>query len=164
MNIDANGAGDHPDATEFTINWPATGLTQASTTQKYGESLTLPTVTAPNGWSFQWSLSQNGTNMGTMAGGATFTMPNAIVDVIGTWKRTGHNVNFVIGSSDNNGTLSVVGGSLPFTVDHGKTLSDASASGNATNNIRVTPNTGYSFAGWSYTCLLYTSVYDYLFC
>lgn len=151
VNIDANGAGDHPDATEFTINWPATGLTQASTTQKYGESLTLPTVTAPNGWSFQWSLSQNGTNMGTMAGGATFTMPNAIVDVIGTWKRTGHNVNFVIGSSDNNGTLSVVGGSLPFTVDHGKTLSDASASGNATNNIRVTPNTGYSFAGWSYT-------------
>lgn len=148
VNIDANGAGDHPDATEFTINWPATGLTQASTTQKYGESLTLPTVTAPNGWSFQWSLSQNGTNMGTMAGGATFTMPNAIVDVIGTWKRTGHNVNFVIGSSDNNGTLSVVGGSLPFTVDHGKTLSDASASGNATNNIRVTPNTGYSFAGW----------------
>lgn len=151
VNIDANGAGDHPDATEFTINWPATGLTQASTTQKYGESLTLPTITAPNGWSFQWSLSQNGTNMGTMAGGATFTMPNAIVDVIGTWKRTGHNVNFVIGSSDNNGTLSVVGGSLPFTVDHGKTLSDASASGNATNNIRVTPNTGYSFAGWSYT-------------
>ena len=151
VNIDANGAGDHPDATEFTINWPATGLTQASTTQKYGESLTLPTVTAPNGWSFQWSLSQNGTNMGTMAGGATFTMPNAIVDVIGTWKRTGHNVNFVIGSSDNNGTLSVVGGSLPFTVDHGKTLSDSSASGNATNNIRVTPNTGYSFAGWSYT-------------
>lgn len=151
VNIDANGAGDHPDATEFTINWPATGLTQASTTQKYGESLTLPTVTAPNGWSFQWSLSQNGTNMGTMAGGATFTMPSAIVDVIGTWKRTGHNVNFVIGSSDNNGTLSVVGGSLPFTVDHGKTLSDASASGNATNNIRVTPNTGYSFAGWSYT-------------
>lgn len=151
VNIDANGAGDHPDATEFTINWPATGLTQASTTQKYGESLTLPTVTAPNGWSFQWSLSQNGTNMGTMAGGATFTMPNAIVDVIGTWKRTGHNVNFVIGSADNNGTLSVVGGSLPFTVDHGKTLSDASASGNATNNIRVTPNAGYSFAGWSYT-------------
>lgn len=151
VNIDANGAGDHPDATEFTINWPATGLTQASTTQKYGESLTLPTITAPNGWSFQWSLSQNGTNMGTMAGGATFTMPNAIVDVIGTWKRTGHNVNFVIGSSDNNGTLSVVGGSLPFTVDHGKTLSDASASGNATNNIRVIPNTGYSFAGWSYT-------------
>ena len=151
VNIDANGAGDHPDATEFTINWPATGLTQASTTQKYGESLTLPTITAPTGWSFQWSLSQNGTNMGTMAGGATFTMPNAIVDVIGTWKRTGHNVNFVIGSSDNNGTLSVVGGSLPFTVDHGKTLSDASASGNATNNIRVTPNTGYSFAGWSYT-------------
>lgn len=151
VNIDANGAGDHPDATEFTINWPATGLTQASTTQKYGESLTLPTITAPNGWSFQWSLSQNGTNMGTMAGGATFTMPNAIVDVIGTWKRTGHNVNFVIGSSDNNGTLSVVGGSLPFTVDHGKTLSDVSASGNATNNIRVTPNTGYSFAGWSYT-------------
>lgn len=151
VNIDANGAGDHPDATEFTINWPATGLTQASTTQKYGESLTLPTVTAPNGWSFQWSLSQNGTNMGTMAGGATFTMPNAIVDVIGTWKRTGHNVNFVISPSDNNGTISVVGGSLPFTVDHGKTLSDASASGNATNNIRVTPNTGYSFAGWSYT-------------
>ena len=150
VNVDANGAGDHPDATEFTINWPATGLTQASTTQKYGESLTLPTITAPNGWSFQWSLSQNGTNMGTMAGGATFTMPNAIVDVIGTWRRTGHNVNFVIGSSDNNGTLSVVGGSLPFTVDHGKTLSDASASGNATNNIRVTPNTGYSFAGWSY--------------
>ena len=151
VNIDANGAGDHPDATEFTINWPATGLTQASTTQKYGESLTLPTVTAPSGWSFQWSLSQNGTNMGTMAGGATFTMPNAIVDVIGTWKRTGHNVNFVISPSDNNGTLSVLGGSLPFTVDHGKTLSDASASGNATNNIRVTPNTGYSFAGWSYT-------------
>lgn len=151
VNVDANGAGDHPDATEFTINWPTTGLTQATTTQKFGESLTLPTITAPNGWSFQWSISENGANKGTMNPGATFTMPNAIVDVIGTWKRTGHNVNFVIGSADNNGTLSVVGGTLPFTVDHGKTLSDASASGNATNNIRVTPNTGYSFAGWSYT-------------
>lgn len=151
VNVDANGAGDHPDATEFTINWPTTGLTQATTTQKFGESLTLPTITAPNGWSFQWSISENGANKGTMAPGATFTMPNAIVDVIGMWKRTGHNVNFVIGSADNNGTLSVVGGTLPFTVDHGKTLSDASASGNATNNIRVTPNTGYSFAGWSYT-------------
>lgn len=151
VNVDANGAGDHPDATEFTINWPTTGLTQATTTQKFGESLTLPTITTPNGWSFQWSISENGANKGTMAPGATFTMPNAIVDVIGMWKRTGHNVNFVIGSADNNGTLSVVGGTLPFTVDHGKTLSDASASGNATNNIRVTPNTGYSFAGWSYT-------------
>ena len=151
VNVDANGAGDHPDATEFTINWPTTGLTQATTTQKFGESLTLPTITAPNGWSFQWSISENGANKGTMAPGATFTMPNAIVDVIGMWKRTGHNVNFVIGSADNNGTLSVMGGTLPFTVDHGKTLSDASASGNATNNIRVTPNTGYSFAGWSYT-------------
>ena len=152
VNVDANGAGDHPDSTEFTINWPATGLTQATTTQKYGESLTLPTITAPNGWSFQWTIAEGGANKGTMAPGATFTMPNAIVDVIGTWKRTGHNVNFVIGSGDNNGTLSVTGGKvLPFTVDHGKTLNDASASGNAANNIRVTPNTGYSFAGWSYT-------------
>ena len=135
--------------------YPATGITQAQTTQKYGTALTLPSITAPSGWDFIWTVTYTDSDATaptttTLGNGAAFTMPDAEVSIIGTWKRVGHKVSFSAGS-DPHGTVTSTGGAImPFDVAHGKTLGDPSSSGSYAN-IKVTENSAWALAGWRYT-------------
>ncbi|WP_251197352.1 InlB B-repeat-containing protein [Anaerotardibacter muris] len=146
--------GDAP-ATVPTVNYPATGINQAHTTQKFGTDLVLPSITAPAGWAFAWTVSYKDsdattTTTTTMANGAPFTMPDAAVNIIGTWTRLAHTVNFIAGTGAHGTVTATDGKTLPFSVDHGKTLMDASATGNS-NNVKVTADNEWAFAGWKYT-------------
>ncbi len=134
-----------------TPTYPSTGITQAHTTQKYGESLVLPTITAPTGWEFKWTVTSSDTAFGTqtMGNGDAVTMPAGTLTITGTWVRLGHNVYFVAGNGAH-GTVTTTGGAtLPFTVDHGKNLKDQSATGSSAN-IVVKADNEWAFNGWSY--------------
>lgn len=87
----------------------------------------------------------------TLANAANFTMPDGPVTIVGVWSRNGHNVAFRSDSTPGmGGTVTVKApATMPFTVAHGKTLTDASSTGNS-SNITVTPDYDFVFAGWSY--------------
>lgn len=152
VSIVATGA-DAPTPTPAPA-YAATGITQSHTTQAFGVQLELPGVTVPDGWGFQWKVTYRDSDSTSdtermMAPGATFAMVDANVNIVGVWDRQAHKVTFVAGTGAH-GTVAVIApATLPFTVNHGKSLNDASASGNS-NNIKVTADDKWALAGWSY--------------
>lgn len=134
------------------IDYPATGINQAHTQQKFGDTLTLPSMTAPAGWGFEWTVSYQEDGEAkvttTMQNGATFTMPDAVVDIVGTWKRLAHTVNFIAGSGAHGTVNAIAPATLPFSVNHGTKLGDATYNA---NNVRVNADNEWAFAGWSWT-------------
>ena len=130
------------------------GITASHTLQKFGTALVLPTITAPDGWDFKWTVTYQDSDSTikttqTLANGANFSMPDADVNIVGTWTRLGHTVTFVAGS-DAHGTVSVIApATLPFRVNHGKNLNDPSATGSS-SNIKVVADATWALAGWSY--------------
>ena len=157
-NVNVSSAAPGADAPETlpVPNYPATGITAATTEQKYGTPLVMPTMPATDGWTFSWSVSYTETGATTpvtmtLANAANFTMPDGPVTIVGVWSRNGHNVAFRSDSTPGmGGTVTVKApATMPFTVAHGKTLTDASSTGNS-SNITVTPDYDFVFAGWSY--------------
>ena len=144
---------DNPGAGNFTVTWTPS-ISQDTTKHKFGESLVLPTVTAEDGWKFKWSIDYIESDGGRPAtsvvdGGYTFTMPDGEVTIVGVWTRDGHTVTFTPGTPSHGTVTTINGKTQPFTVSHGKNLNDPSATGNS-NDIKVTPDEGWSFAGWTW--------------
>lgn len=144
---------DNPGAGNFTITWTPS-ISQDTTKHKFGESLVLPTVTAEDGWKFKWSIDYIESDGGRPAnsvvdGGYTFSMPDGEVTIVGVWTRDGHTVTFTPGTPGHGTVTTINGKTQPFTVSHGKNLNDPSATGNS-NDIKVTPDEGWSFAGWTW--------------
>ena len=137
-----------------TPTYETTGITASHTLQKFGTALVLPTITAPDGWDFKWTVTYQDSDSTikttqTLANGANFSMPDADVNIVGTWTRLGHTVTFVAGP-DAHGTVSVIApATLPFRVNHGKNLNDPSATGSS-SNIKVVADATWALAGWSY--------------
>lgn len=157
-NVNVSSAAPGADAPETlpVPNYPSTGITAATTEQKYGTPLVMPTMPATDGWTFSWSVSYTETGSTTpvtmtLANAANFTMPDGPVTIVGVWSRNGHNVAFRSDSTPGmGGTVTVKApATMPFTVAHGKTLTDASSTGSS-KNIIVTPDYDFVFAGWSY--------------
>ena len=157
-NVNVSSAAPGADAPETlpVPNYPTTGITGATTEQKYDTPLVMPTMPTTDGWTFSWSVSYTETGSTTpvtmtLANAANFTMPDGPVTIVGVWSRNGHNVAFRSDSTPGmGGTVTVKApATMPFTVAHGKTLADAGSTGSS-KNIVVTPDYDFVFAGWSY--------------
>lgn len=136
--------------------FPSTGITSSNTMQKYGAALVIPTMTVPSGWDFYWTVTytekgQTNKVTLTLANAANFTMPDGAVTITGTWGRGLHNVSFKSDSTPGRGgTVTVKSpATMPFKVNHGKTMLDAGSTGNY-GDIIATPDADWALMGWSY--------------
>lgn len=132
--------------------YPSTGITGAHTNHKYGTTLVLPDMPNVSGWDFSWTITSTDPDFVTRTGvanGATFTMPDGAVSIVGVWKRALHEVQFVAGA-DPHGTVSVKApATLPFYVEHGKKMTEPGSTGHY-GLIEFTEDTGWALAGWRY--------------
>lgn len=132
--------------------YPSTGITGAHTNHKYGTTLVLPDMPNVSGWDFSWTITSTDPDFVTRTGvanGATFTMPDGAVSIVGVWKRALHEVQFVAGA-DPHGTVSVKApATLPFSVEHGKKMTEPGSTGHY-GLIEFTEDTGWALAGWRY--------------
>lgn len=132
--------------------YPSTGITGAHTNHKYGTTLVLPDMPNVSGWDFSWTITSTDPDFVTRTGvanGATFTMPDGDVSIVGVWKRALHEVQFVVGA-DPHGTVSVKApATLPFYVEHGKKMTEPGSTGHY-GLIEFTEDTGWALAGWRY--------------
>lgn len=133
-------------------HYPSTGITGAHTNHKYGTTLVLPDMPNVSGWDFSWTITSTDPDFVTRTGvanGATFTMPDGAVSIVGVWKRALHEVQFVAGA-DPHGTVSVKApATLPFSVEHGKKMTEPGSTGHY-GLIEFTEDTGWALAGWRY--------------
>ena len=134
--------------------YPSTGITGAHTNHKYGTTLVLPTMDPKAGWDFSWTITytepgEATTTRTNVANGATFTMPDAAVSIVGVWKRALHEVQFVAGA-DPHGTVSVKAPAmLPFSVEHGKKMTEPGSTGHY-GLIDIVEEAGWALVGWHY--------------
>ena len=140
--------------------YPSTGITGAHTNHKYGTTLALPKMDPKAGWDFSWTITytepgEPTTTRTNVANGATFTMPDAAVSIVGVWTRKLHKVDFVDHDSTDlsavaHGTISVKApATLPFLVEHGKKMTDSGSTGHY-GLIEHTEDTGWALIGWTY--------------
>lgn len=103
----------------------------------YGSSVTLPTVTAPDGYVWGgWRITSPAT--GTTITGTRFLMPDADVTVTGTWSKKTYSVVFTNSDSTKGSMTRTEYTNLPF----GTGLSGSQPV------PTVTPNAGVYFMGW----------------
>ena len=152
VDVAGTAPGADAPATVPVPTYPSTGITGAHTNHKYGTTLVLPDMPNVSGWDFSWTITSTDPDFVTRTGvanGATFTMPDGAVSIVGVWKRALHEVQFVVGA-DPHGTVSVKApATLPFYVEHGKKMTEPGGTGHY-GLIEFTEDTGWALAGWRY--------------
>lgn len=162
VDVAGSAPGADAPATLPVPSWTST-ITGAHTSHKYNETLVLPDMPNVSGWDFSWTITYTepgeATTMRTnVANGATFTMPDAAVSIVGVWTRKPHEVTFTATGVDKDGNPVPAHGhvdvlapaSFPFQVEHGKKMAEPGSTGHyGLVNVHDV-EAAWALAGWRY--------------